>query len=405
MRFDSARAMKVIDELGDPRFAGPDGEARVADYVAEQFAAMGWQVERLAVVGSRPHLLAAWTRWLGYGLLITSAYVLIILDRLVASAGAVLLLLYGRILFGDLVGSSIRTARRRPPSGSAPVVVASLPRRSPAPVRVVFQASLGELRPSLFHVILRDKYHDLFWINRLLFACMMFALLLGLGMWYRPGREFSRLGHEVFLRYLIPPILAFNWMVILGVLAWEYHQFRSRGRPGAPERRGLAVLLELARSWPRGQSRPIEPLFVAAGGPQLDHAGTREIARRFACGGTSRPSLRILLLAPGAGEALWLATRDPPLPVVRGTGAMVRDAAQSLWIPSKVVHHSTPLPFWPIADWGPVVALMGSDPRAYPDASADPQALHRAAQLATEIALRWARRQQPPAGAAADPTT
>ena len=391
MRFDSARARKVIDELGDPRFAGPDGEARVADFVAEQFATMGWQVERLSVVGTRPHRLASWARWLAYGFLITSAYGLLLLDRLAASAGAVLLLLYGMILFGDLVASSIRTARPRPPSGSAPVVVASLPRSSPAPVRVVFRASLGELRPSLFHVVLRDKYHDLFWINGLLFACMMFALLLGLGMWYRPGREFSRLGHEVFLRYLIPPILAFNWIVILGVLAWEYHQFRSRERPGAPERRGLAVLLELARSWPRGESRPIEPFFVAAGEPRLDHAGTREIARRFECGGTSRPSLLILLLAPGAGDSLWLATRDPPLAIERGTDAMVRDAAQSLWIPSKVVHPSTPLPFWPIADRGPVVALMGSDPRAYPDASADPQALHRAAQLATEIALRWAK--------------
>jgi hypothetical protein len=139
----------------------------------------------------------------------------------------------------------------------------------------------------------------------------------------------------------------------------------------------------------------MEPVFVAAGGQALDHAGSREIARRFESAWPSgERSLLILLLAPGAGDELWLSTAEPTLPVSSQTQELVRDAARSLWIPSKVVHEFTPLRFWPIVGWGPVVALMGSDPRAYSGGSVDPRALHRAAQLATEIALRWAKRRQ-----------
>jgi hypothetical protein len=398
--------MKVIDELGDPRYEGPEGEAHVADFVAEHFATMGWQVERLAVVGSKwPQRVASWAGWLGYGFLITSSYGLILLEEIVASVLAVLFLLFGLILFSDLVGGGIRLGHRWSPLGSAPVVVASLPRGSPPPVKVVFQACLGGLRPSLFHVILKYKYHYLLWINGSLFVCLILVLLSRAGMWFRPGREYAMVVHKVSLRYISPAILAFHWIVILSVVAWEFHQVRRRDRFGAPDRRGLAVLLELARSWPRTESRPIEPIFVAAGGQQLDHAGSREIARRFEWDWTSRPSLLILLLAPGAGETLWLSARDSRLPIASGTAELARDAARSLWIPCQVVHDSTPMPFWPIVDWGPVVAIMGSDPRVYPDASADPQALHRAAQLATEIALRWAKARQMQVKAAGDSAT
>ncbi|HZW31635.1 MAG TPA: hypothetical protein VFF52_13060, partial [Isosphaeraceae bacterium] len=131
------------------------------------------------------------------------------------------------------------------------------------------------------------------------------------------------------------------------------------------------------------------PIFVTVGGQQLDHAGSRAIARRFPCDRTSQPSLIILLLAPGAGEVLWLCTRDTFLPST--TDGLARTAARSLWIPCQVVHESALLPFWPLADRGPVVALMGSDPWAYPGAATDPKALHHAAQLATEIALRWVK--------------
>ena len=49
MKFDAARAEATFRELGDPRYAGPDGEARVADFLAGRFESMGYRVERREV--------------------------------------------------------------------------------------------------------------------------------------------------------------------------------------------------------------------------------------------------------------------------------------------------------------------------------------------------------------------
>src|SRR5713226_4651676 len=77
MRFDVAQALKTVEELGDPRFAGPDGEAQVADFVAERFERMAYPVERREVVGSSdPQRVALWAGWLRYCALITVMYVL-----------------------------------------------------------------------------------------------------------------------------------------------------------------------------------------------------------------------------------------------------------------------------------------------------------------------------------------
>ena len=68
MKFDASRALKIVEELGGPRFAGPDWEARTAEFVAERMSALGLQVERCEVIGSRfPTRVAPWAGWLGYG--------------------------------------------------------------------------------------------------------------------------------------------------------------------------------------------------------------------------------------------------------------------------------------------------------------------------------------------------
>lgn len=390
MRFDATRAMTVVDELGDSRFAGADGEARLADFVAERLTTIGCQVERLSVAGSRwPGRIGPWVGWLGYGCLITSAYGLILLERTVASLSVALLLVCSLTLYGFLVGIGIRPGHRRPPFGTAPVVIASLSNHSPASVRVVFQAILADLRPSFFHIILKSKYYKLSWINGLLYTCLGLVVLGTI----RPGRAVGAMVHAVALHYVGPLMLAVNWLLIVGVLAWEWRLARSRPDACVPDRRGLAVLLELARSWPRTGSRPIEPVFVAVGGQHLDHAGSREVVRRLRSDWAKQPSLLILLLAPGAGEALWLSTRERPGEWLWTTAEVAHAAARGLWIPSRVVPLPALLRFWPLAGWGPVVALMGSNPRDYAGAAADPAALARAAQLATEIALRWAKHE------------
>ena len=56
----------------------------------------------------------------------------------------------------------------------------------------------------------------------------------------------------------------------------------------------------------------------------------------------------------------------------------------------------TPFSLWPFENMQAAepIALIGSDPRANFDASVSPEVLHRAAQLATEIALRWAKHRK-----------
>ena len=72
MKFDAARASAIFEKLGDPAFAGATGEDRIADFVANEFQRMGWNVGRREVEGSRfPQRVGPWIGWLGYGALVT----------------------------------------------------------------------------------------------------------------------------------------------------------------------------------------------------------------------------------------------------------------------------------------------------------------------------------------------
>ena len=53
MKFDAARVTGMIEKLAAPQYQGQDGEATVADFVAQQFTEIGLAVERREVVGSR----------------------------------------------------------------------------------------------------------------------------------------------------------------------------------------------------------------------------------------------------------------------------------------------------------------------------------------------------------------
>ena len=96
------------------------------------------------------------------------------------------------------------------------------------------------------------------------------------------------------------------------------------------DRRGLAGLVEMARTWPRIGSRAIEPLFVVAGGQWLDYAGSREVVRLLKSEWSSKPFLLLLFIAPGTGEELFLCTNAPS---GWGLATLAEDAAGSLWIP------------------------------------------------------------------------
>src|SRR5262249_20966564 len=82
MRFDTAKALGSIKALGDPRFAGPDGETHIADFVEQQFESMGLHVDRREAVGSPvPQRLAPWIGWIGFAVPLTAIYLMALSDN------------------------------------------------------------------------------------------------------------------------------------------------------------------------------------------------------------------------------------------------------------------------------------------------------------------------------------
>ena len=394
MKFDAGRASAIFEKLGDPAFAGPDGEARVAIFVAGELERMGYQVTRREVAGSRfPQRAAPWIGWLGYGALITAVYVMLQRNDLVSAILACLLLLLGaRWIFDALICNSIRLGRRRRPLDRAPLLIASLPNDSPPPIRVVFQAVLGGIRTDFFHSIRVNRKY-------IIYLHMCFTILV---LFTFAAKFGSRPYLAVMMVSLTSGLFVFLWIMVLCVLSWDHRQSRLAQEMGEVERWGLTVLLELARIWPRDRSRKIEPVFVAAGGQRLDYAGSREVIRMLDSEWRRKPSLLVLFFAPGAGERLRPSENALRIAGLRHPEHdLARDAAESLWIQVDSNDPFALFSIWPFEKMKAAepIALIGSDPMACFDGSVSPEALHRAAQLATEIALRWAKKHTTQAAA------
>jgi hypothetical protein len=397
MRFDSTKALETFRELGDPRFSGPDNESRVADLVAERFFQLGLSFERRQVVGSAfPQSVAPWIGPLGYGILITGAYLLVLPNSVVSSVFAVFLWLLSAYWVNGFVANSTQLGHRRPPLQEAPVVIASMKMASTPPLRVVFQALVGGLESDLTHLLKwpRARILGLLTVGSTLLILDGVACKIMLVLGAMPPRVV--VSYDVLIRYACPGFLAIAWIVISRLLYSHFRALKRMETSHQPERYGLALLLELARTWPRAGARAVEPVFVAAGGQRLDYAGSREVVRLLGSEWSTRPSLLILLLAPGAGEKVWLSTNDL---VTSDTDKLATEAARSLWIPIVRVSPFNLLSLWPFENCHPTIALIGSESGDSSDPSLDPQALHRVAQLATEIALRWARKPQASASA------
>ncbi len=381
MKFDAARVTGMIEKLAAPQYQGQDGEATVADFVAQQFTEIGLAVERREVVGSRfPQRVAPWVGWLVYGALITASYLMLFSNHPLFMGVAIVLRLVGRVWLGAVLHNRIRIGRRRPPLQTAPLVIASIPSESCPQIRVVFQAVVGGLQTDFFQSLRLDRR----WIAMSLHFCFLMAAVGQAGI--RPeGIQLAPVDSALF---------AMIWIEIVCVLLWEYRGSRS-AKASQTDRRGLSVLLELARTWPRTRSNQVEAVFVAAGGQRLDYAGSREVVRLLKSEWSSKPTFLVLFFAPGAGGEI-LAVEGPQSHF--GSKKLIDDAAKSLWIPIRRTDSWAIAPFWPIASaWiGGSIAIIGSNLNAPADAPVDPQVLHRAIQLSSEIALRWAKNQQKP---------
>ena len=198
----------------------------------------------------------------------------------------------------------------------------------------------------------------------------------------------SSLGGVIDRRGWALPVLGLLWVLVLVRL---FPFLKSPRHPGLRDNRtGLAVLLELARTWPRRADARIEAHFVAVGGQGLDGAGSRALEETIRAEWPVKPTLLIDLSAPGVGKGLIVAAR--------GHADLAGSAAADLWIPHRLARRHV-WTTWarPVSTLDDdVVWLIGDEAFARSDRgeaiAVDPDALGRAAQLATEIALRWARR-------------
>jgi hypothetical protein len=160
-------------------------------------------------------------------------------------------------------------------------------------------------------------------------------------------------------------------------------------RPG--DGSGPALLVEMARAWPKAWSERFEPLLVAAGGMNFGSAGVREMVRLICEEGHEKPTLVVVIHAPGVGQELTIWGR--PKALLRQSC----EAAKSLWIPVESVGARPGMPMgrgWPVlSTFCDHIVLTGASYRDAKPPPVDPAALARAAQLASEIALRWVKQQ------------
>jgi hypothetical protein len=384
MRFDAAKALDVFQELGDPRFAGPDCETRVADFVAEQFAGMGWQVENDRVVGSGfPEWAASWASWLGFGIVMTVALTIVWTfgSQWPAYGFGWPLLILGALWLYLALRLGFRFGWDLPPKATAPLVVARRGHQSLPFCRVIFQTPIGRISA--------DHHTPSSWLSSIWGEILCIFLIYDV---YSIALD----GHHLPLSLFHMKIFGFGllvllWIYVAGRAISAIRSRRTRHILEPADRTGVAVLLELARTWSSPRTHRVEIVFAGAGGQLFDFAGTRAMTRWVSAESPRIPTLRLNWFAPGIGKKLVIASRN--------LRDLARTASESLWLPSDLTSRSfRRTDLWP-SDRGhqDFVAFIGADYGKWFRGAdrVDSSALHHTAQLATEIALRWIKQQQP----------
>jgi hypothetical protein len=353
MKFDAERATALAKRFGFPRHAGTDGERRAADMLEEELERAGLRVERRPIrTPSRSIplslLLQGGYLWLGLWMALPAM-------SPVARAGLVALGLAALPAADQLR----RLASRDSGSYRSEHVIGTRPAGESPAVRVVVLTALTTP------------------IARRVVAVKLALAIAGVGFWgilavpwaegvpWSPG---AGLG-----------LLLGSWASLLLVIAIP--EDRAAGPSTDDNRTGLACLVELARSWPSRHDDRVEVRFVAT---REWAFGARDLVRIAREEWPSKPTSVINLEKPGVGGALVLAGPR----VGRDLAAA---AARDLWLPFRASKRKS----WyaPASDWfesaGMAYVSLRGELRAAP---IDPAALSSAAQLATELALRWARR-------------
>lgn len=372
MRFDLERALAFVSHFDSLRLPGSAAEREAAEVVASEFSKAGLNPRRGAIVGGIPHEPTAVETWLtallaiaagvalqwsaGAGPGRSTPWVLATIFLGLAVAGVVL-----RLVF-------LGWAAGRRPTQASYVVAEPAPeagQTKAASARVVFLSHLDTRPPVAAYRFRRDlALLDWVWLAALWVPCLL------VGGW-------------AWLMTAGPALLIGLGLITLIRRADPWIQ--QPGPHPADNRTGLALLIELARSWPRNPQRDLEVTFVAAGLPPDSWPTDLRSELIGATPGVS--TLVINLESPGLGEAITLSGQDEPL-------RFAETAARDLWLPARV------------SGWSSVLldhrTLLDEDRAALSlvgdldSTQIEPRTLAATAQLASELALRWAARSPSP---------
>ena len=263
MKFDAARVIETVDELGAARFTGRDGESRIADFVAERLTQLGWQVERRAVLGPvLPRLAVSSLGWWSLASLVTAATVVCWTSMPrwpVRALGSSLLILSALWAYLAL-SRGLRFGWNLPPVSEAPVVIAQPRSDRPPSCRVVLQTPLGALSAAP-----RDSLSG----HSSIVSTILAGLLLSSGLMLVSvfSSEASTARLHLYARLLTIGLLGLVWVAAIAQTFKDLRLRDSRRVLDPSQRTGLAVLLEMARAWPNSPYQPDGP----ATDPKLAH--------------------------------------------------------------------------------------------------------------------------------------
>ena len=354
-KFETTSALIVADTLSGPRLAGSIGARRAEESVADALRKHGLPVvERYAGGIDVADLMIMTLLLLGLGasLGLTARAAFPTVPWWVR--GAALLSLF----IGALVGSAVRE-HSRGTHAKIPILIASMPGRPDPVARLVIVTGLLTPRGRVFE------------------AGQSVALFAALSV------GFVTLAPSVAATAHTSPAAAWGLIVVqwaalgLGLLLGPN---RRTCRPTRGDNRtGLGMVVELARTWPRPLSDRVETLFVVT--PDY-----RVLAPSFKGG---KPTLVLILDSPAVGTETRIVGRG-------WARDLVVQAAGNLWLPYRsVLRVDRRLGLKGFRKSGiDAVALCGRRD----DSPIDAATLRGAAQLVTEVALRWARRVEAPQG-------
>ena len=208
----------------------------------------------------------------------------------------------------------------------------------PASCRVVLQTPLGALS-----AVPRRSLSGHSSIVSIILACLL--LSGGLILVSAVSSEPTAARLDFYSRLLAAGLLGLVWVVAVAQTIKELRPSDSRRALDLSERTGLAVLLEMARTWPASPYQPepparvphqperqrarfqsrrgdagrpsreqkIELVLAAIGGQMLDFAGARAVFRMPSPAARAKiPTIHVLLLAPGIGQEIIISSQDLP---------------------------------------------------------------------------------------------